>query len=221
MSQKYEDRPEDQRSAADFLPVGKTLDSLRSAAGGCAGCDLYKRATQTVFGDGVAEALVMFVGEQPGDREDLVGAPFVGPAGRVLDRALAQVGVPRSRVYVTNAVKHFKWTPKGRRRIHATPRMSEIRACRPWLEAEIGVVEPDLIVAMGSTAVKSLLGPNVGLMSSRGQVLVDAAGRRVLVTVHPSSVLRAPDDESREIAYRLFVEDLKHAAGHLAQSARR
>ena len=186
------------------------LDALREAAAGCTSCHLYKDATQTVFGKGPQSAKVLFVGEQPGDREDLAGEPFVGPAGRLLDRALAEAGIDRTEVYVTNAVKHFKFEPRGKRRIHKTPNAEEIRACRPWLDAEIAAVQPALVVALGATAAKALLGSGFKVSSQRGEV-VERDGRRMTATVHPSSILRGPD-EQRAAAFDALVADLAGVA---------
>src|SRR3954451_4931366 len=169
-------------------PATHDLEALKLAAASCTGCDLYMNATQTVFGEGPVRPLLMMVGEQPGDKEDVEGRPFVGPAGGVLDRALAQAGITRDRVYVTNAVKHFKWTPKGKRRIHETPRASEMRACRPWLEAEVDAVKPRLLVCLGSVAVASVLGAGYKVLSQRGQVFEGPLGP-AMITVHPSSIL--------------------------------
>jgi DNA polymerase len=195
-------------SAADFLPAERDIGSLRAAAAGCRGCELYARATQTVFGEGPPGASFVLVGEQPGDQEDRKGAPFVGPAGAVLDRALEVVGLPRNAVYLTNAVKHFKWRPAGKRRIHETPRAGEMRACLPWLEAELEAVKPRLVVCLGATAVRSLLGPAVKVLASRGRVLESNMGP-CLVTVHPSSILRVEDPAQREPAFLAFVADLR------------
>jgi len=204
-------RLETTRSAADFMPQRKTLAALREAAAGCRGCDLYKRGTQTVFGEGRPKAKVMMVGEQPGHEEDLAGHPFVGPAGKLLDRALAAVAIPREDVYVTNVVKHFKWEPRGKRRIHAKPNQMEIGACLPWLQAELDVVEPDAVVCLGATAAQALLGPRFRVTKERGRWVHSAlAGRPVLATVHPSAILRAPDDEARHREFDAFVEDLRH-----------
>ena len=178
------------------------------AAGGCEGCDLYRNATQTVFGEGDGHALVMLVGEQPGDREDVEGLPFVGPAGRLLDRALEEAGIDRARVYITNAVKHFKYEPRGKRRIHKKPTADEVAACRPWLEAEIAAVRPRIMVCLGATAAQALLGAAFRVSRERGRVLERGDGRSVVATVHPSSILRAPDEESRELEYARFVADL-------------
>lgn len=203
-------------SASDFIPPRPTLPTLRSAAAGCRGCDLWLHATQTVFGEGPARAEVMFVGEQPGDQEDLSGHPFVGPAGKLLDAALEEAGIDRRRVYVTNAVKHFKFVRKEltRRRLHKKPTLAEVRACRPWLEEEIRLVKPRVIVVLGSTAAQSLLGTSFRVTAHRGELLTSAWGD-VLATVHPSSVLRAPD-EARAAARREFFRDIATVARHLA-----
>jgi uracil-DNA glycosylase len=195
-------------SAAAFLPPQRDLESLAAAAAACRGCDLYRNATQTVFGDGQTEARLMLVGEQPGDREDIEGLPFVGPAGSVLAKALEDVGVTREQYYVTNIVKHFKWRPKGKRRIHEKPRASEVRACLPWLEAEIDAVQPELIVCLGATAIGGLIGPAAKVTTHRGRVVESPYGA-CLVTTHPSSILRAETPEERRAAYDLFVADLR------------
>jgi uracil-DNA glycosylase family protein len=195
-------------SAADFLPARRTLKSLRDAAGGCRGCDLWRNATQTVFGEGHGPARVMLVGEQPGHEEDLAGRPFVGPAGRLLDRALQAAGIDRDDVYVTNVVKHFKWEPAGKRRIHAKPNRMEIAACLPWLHAELDVVEPEAVVCLGATAAQALLGAGFRVTKQRGQWVSAPKMPRVLATVHPSSILRAPDDETRERELQALVADL-------------
>lgn len=197
------------------MPATRSLEALRRAAAGCRGCDLYKTATQVVFGAGPRTARVMFVGEQPGDQEDLEGAPFVGPAGALLDKALAEAGIPRSEVYVTNAVKHFKWEPRGKRRIHKKPRVSEMKACRPWLEAELRAVSPAVVVCLGATAAQSVFGPQFKLMQQRGQVLPSALAPSVVATIHPSAVLRAPDSAGRTAAYEMLVADLQVAARSL------
>ena len=206
------------RSAADYLPTDRSLESLREAAADCRGCDLYENATQTVFGEGAPGAGVLFVGEQPGDREDVEGRPFVGPAGKLLDRALDEAGIDRTKVYVTNAVKHFKWTPapRGKRRIHKKPGAEEIRACRPWLDAEIDQVRPKVIVALGATAAQALMGPKFRLSQHRGELLDSDIGPLISATVHPSSILRAPDDRSRQEAMESFVRDLASVATALA-----
>lgn len=205
---------EPDRSAAQFIEPDAALDELRAAAAHCTGCDLYKNATQTVFGEGPADAKVMLVGEQPGDAEDREGHPFVGPAGQLLDRALAEAGIDRDRVYVTNAVKHFKWTVvRGKRRLHKTPSVLEVRACVPWLHAEIARVRPHVLVLLGSTAAKSVLGPGFRVTLSRGLPLPSALAERVVATVHPSSLLRTPDTDARARAFAQFVEDLRTAVG--------
>lgn len=195
-------------------PPTRNLEQLKEAAAGCQACDLWENATQTVFGEGQDHARVMLVGEQPGDQEDLQGKPFVGPAGRLLEKALEEAGIDRRRVYVTNAVKHFRWTRRGKRRLHEKPNAGQIRACRPWLEAEIQAVRPKLIVLMGATAAQSVMGPAFRVSKQRGQVLPSPYGVPVIGTVHPSSILRAPDEEAREIALASFIADLKVAAGH-------
>jgi len=192
-----------------------TLPALREAAAGCRACDLYKTGTQTVFGEGAEHAQVMFVGEQPGDREDREGKPFVGPAGRVLDEALEEAGIDRRHVYITNAVKHFKWKPQGKRRLHQKPNAAEINACRPWLDAEIAMVKPHLLVLLGATAAQALLGRDFRVSVQRGQLIERPGLPPVMATVHPSSILRAPDDETRALEMRAFVQDLKRVAPHL------
>ena len=199
-------------SAEEFFPNKLTLPSLRAAAAECKACDLWKRGTQTVFGEGRRGAIVMFVGEQPGNEEDLTGHPFVGPAGRLLNDALAEVGIDRSQTYVTNVVKHFKWEPRGKRRIHKKPNAQEISACRPWLETEINVIKPKVIVALGATAAQTLLGPKFRVTKQRGEFIESILAPYVMATVHPSSILRAPDDETRRLEHRHFVEDLKKLA---------
>jgi uracil-DNA glycosylase len=204
-------------SAADFLPARRTIPALRRAAEGCRGCHLWKVGTQTVFGEGSRTPRIMFVGEQPGDQEDIAGHPFVGPSGKLLDSALERAGLDRSDTYVTNAVKHFKWVPaeRGKRRIHKSPNAIEIRACHPWLDAEIAAVTPRVIVALGATAAKSLFGPAVRVTVQRGRVLRTPLAEAGFATVHPSSVLRAPSDV-RADAERAFVADLKKVARYLA-----
>ena len=194
------------------MPRTTSLKTLRAAAQTCRGCDLYKHATQAVTGEGPKGAHVMFVGEQPGDQEDREGHPFVGPAGALLDKALADAGIPRDEVVVTNAVKHFKWEPRGKRRIHKKPRVSEVKACRPWLEAEVRAVKPAVIVCLGASAAQSVLGAQFRLMQQRGQVLASDLAPRVVATIHPSAVLRAPDSEGRRAAYEMLVSDLKVVA---------
>jgi DNA polymerase len=198
------------KGAEEFLPDGgRTIPSLRRATRGCRGCDLYRRATQTVFGHGDPHARVMLVGEQPGDQKDRQGAPFVGPAGRLLDTALEEAGLGRQGLYVTNAVKHFKWEQKGTRRLHAQPSVREVEACKPWLLAEVEVVRPQLIVCLGATAARSLLGPGVRVTQHRGELLAGPSEIPVLVTVHPASIVRVRDDGERRTAMAAFVEDLR------------
>jgi uracil-DNA glycosylase family protein len=209
---------EQERSARPFVPESKNLSTLREAAAKCQGCDLYLRATQVVFGAGTKRAVMMLVGEQPGDKEDLEGKPFVGPAGAMLTRALSDAGIDPATVYVTNAVKHFSWEPRGKRRIHKKPRASEIRACRPWLEAEIASVRPRVIVALGATAAQSLLGTGFKLTAQRGQAIASPLAEAVVATIHPSAILRAPDTESRRAALAEFVRDLKAAAAFLGDT---
>lgn len=192
---------------------------LRDSAAGCTGCDLYKHATQTVFGEGNAHASLLFVGEQPGDQEDLAGKPFVGPAGKVLDKALAEAGIGRGDVYVTNAVKHFKWEPQGKRRKHKKPSAAEIAACRPWLEAETRLVKPRVVVCLGVTAAQSVFGKSMRLNEMRGRAWSTPLAATVFVTVHPSALLRHPDPAEREREYRRFVEDLEHIREHLRSKA--
>jgi DNA polymerase len=178
-------------------------------AKGCKACDLYKRGTQTVFGEGPGRAKVMLVGEQPGDAEDFAGRPFVGPAGRLLDKALEEAGIDRRVVYVTNVVKHFKWEPRGKRRIHAKPNAAEIAACRPWLQTEVALVKPHVLVCLGATAAQALLGRTFKVSRQRGEFVQSPLAPFVTATVHPSSILRAPDDEARSAELRLFVRDLE------------
>jgi DNA polymerase len=189
-------------------PNTSSLATLKSAAKRCTACHLYKHATQTVFGEGAKGAKLMLLGEQPGDQEDLAGKPFVGPAGRILDRALEEAGIDRREVYVTNTVKHFKWEPRGKRRLHKKPNSREIAACRPWLEAELRVVRPGLLVCLGATAAQAVLGPAFRVTRERGKVLASELAPKVVATVHPSSLLRQPDEKSREREYKLFVADL-------------
>ena len=194
--------------------AGAGLSRLREEAAGCRACDLWQRGTQTVFGAGRARAAVMLVGEQPGDREDQAGLPFVGPAGRLLDKALAQAGIDRRSVYVTNVVKHFKWAPaeRGKRRIHKKPRDSEIRACRPWLDAELAVIKPQVIVCLGASAAQALLGKDFRVTRERGKLIESSLAPSVIATVHPSSILRAQDDESRHAQMSAFIDDLRQVA---------
>jgi DNA polymerase len=206
--------------ATPFLPAERTLEALHEAARSCRGCDLWERATQTVFGEGPEDARMMLVGEVPGDREDREGRPFVGPAGRELDRAMEAVGISRADVYLTNAVKHFRFEERGRRRIHQRPDAGQIRACRPWLRAEIDVIRPEAIVVLGATAAKSLLGNSFRLMAQRGQPLESDLAPIVVATIHPSAILRARDDDARQAQRQMFTEDLRVAVQALAQSAR-
>jgi DNA polymerase len=202
-------RGEEYPTAEAFMPAKITLPTLREAAAGCRGCDLYRCATQTVFGEGPREARVMFVGEQPGDQEDRAGKPFVGPSGAMLDSVLEKVGIDRSRVYVTNAVKHFKFEQRGKRRIHAKPSARQIAACKPWLKAEVETIRPDVIVALGATAAQAMLGNQFRVTQQRGQPLRDTTwGPCVIATVHPSSLLRAPDEAARREAIAAFERDL-------------
>jgi DNA polymerase len=206
-----------QGSAAPLVPSKPTLPKLRQAASGCKACDLWLKGTQTVFGEGAEHAKVMLIGEQPGDREDIAGHPFVGPAGRLLDEALADAGIDRSEVYVTNVVKHFNWVPaeRGKRRIHKKPRYSEIKACRPWLDAEIAVTRPEVIICLGATAAQSLLGKDFRVVRQRGKFVPTPLAPYVMATVHPSSILRAPDDESRRQQKHDFIADLRVAAAQI------
>ncbi len=196
-------------TAAAYLPDQLTLPRLREAAAGCQACPLWQTGTQTVFGEGARAAQVMFVGEQPGDQEDQQGKPFVGPAGQLLDKGMDQAGIDRSSAYVTNVVKHFKWTARGKRRIHAKPNWSEIAACQPWLEAELEVVSPRVLVCLGSTAAQALLGRQFRVTKQRGEPVDSPLAEHVLATVHPSSILRADD---RETEFAAFVDDLRVVA---------
>jgi DNA polymerase len=202
-----------------LLPEQPTLSAVREVALGCKACDLYKRGTQTVFGEGPKRAEVMLVGEQPGDAEDLAGHPFVGPAGRLLDKGLVEAGIDRSLVYVTNVVKHFKWEPRGKRRIHSKPNAAEISACRPWLETEIALVKPRVLVCLGATAAQALLGKTFKVSRQRGEFVPSSLAPLVTATVHPSSILRARDDEARRKEMDQFVEDLKKVSAVLARAA--
>lgn len=203
-------------SAANLIPSHPTLDSLREAAKDCRACDLWEKGTQTVFGEGAQHARVLFVGEQPGDKEDLAGKPFVGPAGGILNEALAEAGIDRKQTYVTNAVKHFKWEPRGKRRIHKKPNSIEIAACRPWLDAEIAVVRPEVVVCLGATAAQALLGRTFRVTQQRGKLLPFVGEIQALATVHPSSILRAPDDDARHREMQLFIQDLRVVAKFIA-----
>jgi DNA polymerase len=212
MAKRLEDYP----TAEVYLPERITLPALREAAETCRGCPLYKTGTQTVFGEGRRDARVLMIGEQPGDQEDKAGAPFVGPAGRILDDALAEVGIDRHDVYVTNAVKHFKWEPKGTRRIHSKPNAREIQACKPWLSAELQVVKPQMVICLGATAAQALMGKDFRITKSRGEIFRDTQyAPWLMATAHPSSILRMPSPEDREAARRAFVEDLRIAAHEL------
>jgi uracil-DNA glycosylase family protein len=199
-------------TAAAFLPERLTLPALREAARGCTACPLWRTGTQTVFGEGLKRARLLLVGEQPGDREDLAGRPFVGPAGRLLDEALDEAGIDRGDAYVTNAVKHFKWEPRGKRRIHQKPNRAEIEACRPWLTAELRVVRPEVLVCLGATAAQALLGKSVRVTRDRGRALETDLAPVAFATIHPSAILRAPDDASRRAERAAFVDDLRVAA---------
>ena len=203
--------------AALYMPAGAGLQELRQAVQLCRGCDLYRNATQAVLGEGPATARIFMVGEQPGDREDLAGKPFVGPAGKLLDRALAEAGIARGDVYITNAVKHFKFEERGKRRIHKKPSAGEIHACHPWLEAELAVVKPQIIVCLGASAAQAVIGRSHRLMEQRGQFLPHPLANEVTATVHPSAILRAPDDR-RHQDYEAFVTDLAAVRGRLART---
>jgi len=203
-------KPKPSESKAwDLIPPRPTITALKNAAADCRACDLWEKGTQTVFGEGSTRVNVLFVGEQPGNEEDLTGKPFVGPAGRLLDNALEAAGIERKQTYVTNVVKHFKWEPRGKRRIHKKPNATEIAACRPWLETEIALVKPDVIVALGATAAQALLGPQFRVTKQRGEFIPSTLAPYVMATVHPSSILRAPDDETRQLEMRRFIDDLK------------
>ena len=206
------------KDTEDFFPDRKTLPALRAAAADCQACDLYKRGTQTVFGAGTRNAEVLFVGEQPGNDEDLEGEPFVGPAGKLLDKALEEAGIDRQKAYVTNVVKHFKWEPRSKRRIHKKPNAKEIAACRPWLEAEIEIVKPKVIVCLGATAAQALLGSQFRVSKDGGKFIESDLAPYIIATVHPSAILRAPDDETRHEQKRRFIDDLKKVADVLSKS---
>jgi uracil-DNA glycosylase len=221
MTERRKGRPVDPKPGepvSELLPDRPTLETVRGVAAGCKACELYKRGTQTVFGEGPGKAEMMLVGEQPGDAEDLAGHPFVGPAGRLLDAALEEAGIDRSHVYVTNVVKHFKWEPRGKRRIHAKPNAAEIGACRPWLEVEIALVKPRVLVCLGATAAQALLGKSFKVSRQRGTLVPSPLAPIVSATVHPSSILRAPDDEARREEMRRFVEDLRTIAREMSKS---
>src|SRR6478672_10639187 len=204
-------------SAEDFLPSRLNLSALRKAAAQCKGCDLYKNATQTVFGEGPRRAHMILLGEVPGDEEDKQGKPFVGPAGRLLDDSLEEAGIPRDEVYVTNAVKHFRWEPRGKRRLHKKSTWRQIGACRPWLHAEILVIKPEVLVCLGATAAQTMLGRDFRLTKHRGEFFPSDEVRCVTATYHPSAILRAPEKADRERMRAEFVEDLHHAAGRIPQ----
>ena len=203
---------------SSLLPDRPTLPAVREAASGCKACELYRRGTQTVFGEGPRRAALMLVGEQPGDVEDIAGHPFVGPAGKLLDRALEQAGIDRRQVYVTNVVKHFKWEPRGKRRIHSKPNGAEIAACRPWLETEIALVRPRALVCLGATAAQALLGRGFRVTVDRGRFVESSLAPSVTATIHPSSILRAPDEAARREAMQGFVADLRSVAARLAEA---
>jgi len=205
-------RESDLQTAAPLVPPNPTIKKLQEAARECRACPLWKKGTQTAFGEGSRTAKVVFVGEQPGNDEDLAGIPFVGPAGKLLDKALVEAGIARDEVYVTNVVKHFKWEPKGKRRIHKKPNGKEIAACRPWLEAELEVLRPKVLVCLGATAAQALLGKEFRVSQRRGEFVESELAEHVTATVHPSSILRAPDDETRHAEMTRFIEDLKRIA---------
>lgn len=197
--------------AGRFLPAERSIRELRVAAATCKGCDLWKNATQTVFGDGSEHAKMVLIGEQPGDQEDLTGIPFSGPAGQLLDRGLVDAGIDREEVYITNAVKHFKWLPRGKRRLHQKPNAREIAACRPWLVAELEAIQPCVLVCLGGTAARAVLGKITKISEHRGQLLESDVGSRIVVTVHPSSILRIEDWDMRQVAMQHFIDDLRMA----------
>jgi uracil-DNA glycosylase len=203
-------------SARDFLPEKRTLNALRDAARSCQGCDLYKNATQTIFGEGPQKATVVFIGEQPGDQEDRQGHPFVGPAGRLLDKALAEAQIPRGEVYVTNAVKHFKWIWRGKRRLHQKPAIRQVAACKPWLDAELDVLRPKIVVCMGATAAQSVLRSAVRITTDRGRFIESGSAPTSFITVHPSAIYRHPSKEEQDKEYRRFVAELKMVQRRLA-----
>jgi uracil-DNA glycosylase family protein len=206
-------------SAAEFVPESRSLRALRQAAAECRGCPLWRDATQTVFGDGPRKATLMLVGEQPGDREDIEGEPFVGPAGRMLARALQGAEIDRDEVYVTNAVKHFKWRARGKRRLHQTPRAGEVEACKPWLEAELEAVRPIAVLALGATAAKALYGPSVRVTRDRGQPIESSLAPLTTLTIHPSAILRLRDHEEREEALDGLIEDLRYVAREMTKQS--
>ena len=205
-------------AASEYLPADADLERTRDAAAGCKACHLWERGTQTVFGEGPERARLLLVGEQPGDVEDAMGHPFVGPAGKLLDRALEEAGIDRQRAYVTNVVKHFKWEARGKRRIHSKPNAEEITACRPWLAAEITLVRPEVLVCLGATAAQALFGSQFRVTKQRGQLIESPLAPYAMATVHPSSILRAADDASRAVEMQRFVDDLRHVAPLVAAS---
>ncbi len=205
-------RAKETETAAPLIPARPTISKLQQVARGCQACPLWKTGTQTVFGEGSRHAKVVFVGEQPGNDEDLAGKPFVGPAGKLLDKALVEAGINRDEVYVTNVVKHFKWEPKGKRRIHKKPNAREIAACRPWLNAELDLLKPQVLVCLGATAAQSLIAKDFKVSQQRGELIESPLAPNVMATVHPSSILRAPDEASRHTEYKRFVTDLKRIA---------
>jgi uracil-DNA glycosylase family protein len=211
-SQNRRQTNKESQSAAPLIPPRPSLSKLQKAARDCRACPLWKTGSQTVFGDGARWAQVVFIGEQPGNEEDLAGKPFVGPAGKLLDQALIEVGIDRAAVYVTNTVKHFKWEPKGKRRIHKKPNGREIAACRPWLDAELSVLKPKVLVCLGATAAQALLGKDFRVSQQRGTFVNSPLAERVIATVHPSSILRAPDEETRREELKRFIADLKKVA---------
>jgi DNA polymerase len=208
------DKDNAQPPAEALIPQLLTIEALREAAAGCKACELWAKGTQTVFGEGKENAPLMMVGEQPGDREDIEGRPFVGPAGRILDEALEAAGIPRANVYLTNAVKHFRWERRGKRRLHSKPSQVHVRACRPWLKAELEAVRPRLMVLLGATAAQSVMGTAFKVTQQRGKVLASPLGVPALATVHPSSILRSPDDAARKEAMDGLIADLEVAARH-------
>ena len=208
--------PPEPNDAGPFVPETRSLEALREAAAGCRGCHLWRGATQTVFGEGLKRARVVFVGEMPGDKEDRAGQPFVGPAGRELDKALQEVGIDRNDAYVTNVVKHFKFEERGRRRIHQTPKRFEVDACRPWLDAELELLKPEATIVLGATAAKALFGSSFRITKQRAEILDSDLAPIVSATIHPSAILRAPDDEARQAERRAFTEDLRAVAEAIA-----
>jgi uracil-DNA glycosylase len=201
--------------AGKFLPADGSIGELRAVAANCKGCELWRNATQTVFGDGSEHAKMVLIGEQPGDQEDVRGIPFSGPAGQLLDRGLADAAIDRDEVYITNAVKHFKWIPRGKRRLHQKPNAREIAACRPWLVAELEAIQPHVLVCLGATAARAVLGETIKISEHRGELLKSDLGSRIIVTVHPSSILRIEDSDMRQVAMRHFVDDLRMAGRNL------